>query len=578
MNRRFGIFLSVVVTLVGSASAFAEDEKAVERLQSRGMQVIRDGETVVAVKGFRARDGDLKDVKRFPKLRVLELTNSQITDAGLAELADLTALEEIQLEFSPNIKGSGLKHLVGNKKLKALDVGIGQIDDEALRALRKAGLLHTLQRLFGPNERPQSDDAIRSLWLAQGVTDVGIAELVGLPGLQSLQLHGPNFSDRSMVVLGKMPALRELTMRGARVTDVGLREIAGLKHLEVLIIDDAPITDDGLKTIGEFRSLHTLYLNSPRIKGEGFRHLAGLPLRMLFLCGSITDNYLRVLRETKLMHTLYHAQNIYRLPARSEKDIDSLDLSRQPITAAGLKELKDLPGLKILRLNGVPIKAEEFVNLSGVPSLEVVTFDPGTVSDEALRTLARHDLIHLLAAEARGKNQPLKAVPRMNLSGQPITDEGLKTIRTVTALADLNLLGTMVSDAGVNELTGMPALTTLNLRDTRVTNKGLTLLLESKTLKRIDLGPKQVNDETLALLHRRDRLTLLSLTRCAYGEPRSAANVIGFVLSDTLVTDAAMPVLAAYPKLEFVNLRHTRVTDAGVTELQRNFPKLRVFR
>jgi hypothetical protein len=210
--------------------------------------------------------------------------------------------------------------------------------------------------------------------------------------------------------------------------------------------------------------------------------------------------------------------------------------------------------------------------------LEVVTFDPGTVSDEALRTLARHDLIHLLAAEARGKNQPLKAVPRMNLSGQPITDEGLKTIRTVTALADLNLLGTMVSDAGVNELTGMPALTTLNLRDTRVTNKGLTLLLESKTLKRIDLGPKQVNDETLALLHRRDRLTLLSLTRCAYGEPRSAANVIGFVLSDTLVTDAAMPVLAAYPKLEFVNLRHTRVTDAGVTELQRNFTKLRVFR
>ena len=125
------------------------------------------------------------------------------------------------------------------------------------------------------------------------------------------------------------------------------------------MIDDAPITDDGLKLIGGFKSLRVLYLNSPRIKGEGLRHLAGLPLQELFLCGSITDNYLRVLREAGLMHTLYHARNIFRLPARSTDDIYSLDLSYQPITSEGLKELKDLPGLRILSLTGTGIKVEE---------------------------------------------------------------------------------------------------------------------------------------------------------------------------------------------------------------------------
>ncbi|WP_020470036.1 leucine-rich repeat domain-containing protein [Zavarzinella formosa] len=579
MSQRFGIFLSMIVTLGGSASAFAEDEKIIiERLESRGLQVVREGQTVVAVKGFRARDGDLKDIRQFPALRRLELTNSDITDAGLAELAELKNLEEIQLYSSMNIKGDGLGHLTGNKNLKILHLSVGQINNKALRDLRKAGLLHTLYQSFKDNQQPERDDKIRSLTLADGVTDTGLVELTALPALQVLQLSGRNVSDVSMAILGKMTTLRELAMRGARVTDAGLREIAGLKDLEVLMIDDAPITDEGLKVIGGFKSLRTLYLNTPTIKGEGFRHLAGLPLVDLFLCGSITDNYLRVLREAGLLHILYNARTIDRQPPRSEKDIYSLGLDYQKITAAGLKELKDLPGLRILWLAGLGIKAEEFVNLSGVPALEIATFDQGTVSDEALRTLARHDVLHLLATEARGRDQPLKAFTAMNLSKQPITDDGLKTLRNVATLTDLNLSETSVSDAGANELKAMQALTNLNLRDSRVTNKGLKTLLESKTLKRIDLGPKQVDDETLSLLHEHDRLTLLSFTRCKYGEPRLAANVNGIVLVGTPVTDAGLKLLAAYPKLEFINVRNSRVTDAGVAELLKTFPKLKVYR
>ena len=188
MNRRIGVFLSIIVPLCASASAFGDDEASIERLQSRGMQVVREAPTVVAVKGFGARDGDLKDVKQFPLLRQLELTNSQLTDAGLAELKELTTLEEIQLYASPNIKGDGLKYLTGNTKLKILNVD--RINDSALRDLRKAGLLHTLRQSFKGNDRPAHDSEIQSLNLDDGVTDAGLAELAGLPALRTLSLSG----------------------------------------------------------------------------------------------------------------------------------------------------------------------------------------------------------------------------------------------------------------------------------------------------------------------------------------------------------------------------------------------------
>ena len=181
-------------------------------------------------------------------------------------------------------------------------------------------------------------------------------------------------------------------MRGVRVTDAGLKAIANLNELEVLLIDDTPITDEGLKVVGRFKSLRTLYLRSPHVKGEGFRHLAAIPLQELFLGRSITDNYIKVLRETGQLHRLSEARNSIRQHVRSDGEIYSLDLGYQPITVVDLKELKDLPNLRALRLNGTRVKGEEFVNLSGVPSLETVGFDAGMVSDEALRTLRRHDL------------------------------------------------------------------------------------------------------------------------------------------------------------------------------------------
>lgn len=114
--------------------------------------------------------------------------------------------------------------------------------------------------------------------------------------------------------------------------------------------------------------------------------------------------------------------------------------------------------------------------------------------------------------------------------------------------------------------------------NTGITNKSLPELLKSKSLKEVDLTPRHVNDETLKLLHAPDRLTLLSLVRCEYDTPRTAANVVGLVLNNTEVTNEGLKLLKNYPKLEFINVRGSKVTQAGIAELVRTFPKLEVRR
>ena len=141
----------------------------------------------------------------------------------------------------------------------------------------------------------------------------------------------------------------------------------------------------------------------------------------------------------------------------------------------------------------------------------------------------------------------------------------------------------------------LPALAKVNLepRNTRPSptkarppppsaSLSLSLSALSKTRRRIAtkcaLSPRQIDDETVSLFQKHDRLPVLSITRCKYGEPRSSANVIGIVLDGTQVTDTGLKLLSAYPKLTFVNVRNSRVTDAGVAELLKTFPKLRVLR
>ena len=128
------------------------------------------------------------------------LIGDQVTDASLAHLTGLTALEELDL-WGTQITDAGLVHLSGLPVLVTLDLRDTQI------------------------------------------TDAGLAHLTGLPSLQRLVLYDTEVTAAGLVHFQKMPALRRLALSGYfssdRLTDA---DIANLQEAlpNVRISDGAP--------------------------------------------------------------------------------------------------------------------------------------------------------------------------------------------------------------------------------------------------------------------------------------------------------------------------------------------------
>ncbi len=121
--------------------------------------------------GREIRDEDLAEVARHPKLRILKLGDTEISDAGLAHLQGATGLVMLGLRGT-KVTDAGLAHLGNMKKLRSLLLARTAVTDVGL---------HWLQPLEGLEELGLSETA---------VTDAGLRLLGGLPKLGLLHVRG----------------------------------------------------------------------------------------------------------------------------------------------------------------------------------------------------------------------------------------------------------------------------------------------------------------------------------------------------------------------------------------------------
>ena len=157
---------------------------AVEVIEKLGGSVSYDPITPVRSATMRQILGD----ESFGDVSEVWLGDTQVTDAGLVHLADLTNLDTVVL-YNTKVTNAGLVHLDGLQRLAFLALNNTQVTD--------AGLVHVaeLKNLsFLALEDTQVTDAglvhltnltkLETLWLNDTqVTDAGIAELQkALPG------------------------------------------------------------------------------------------------------------------------------------------------------------------------------------------------------------------------------------------------------------------------------------------------------------------------------------------------------------------------------------------------------------
>ena len=72
-----------------------------------------------------------------PKLTYLRLAETAVSDQGLAEIAKIVSLEELDLELL-RISDKGLLSLRGLKNLKKLNIAMVGVSDDAVAALQSA--------------------------------------------------------------------------------------------------------------------------------------------------------------------------------------------------------------------------------------------------------------------------------------------------------------------------------------------------------------------------------------------------------------------------------------------------------
>jgi hypothetical protein len=134
-------------------------------------------------------------------------TDLMVTDHWLSFLAAFSHLEDVHLDYNPELMGDGLKHLVGLPRIKWINLMGTAVRDEALAHMSKIETLEWLRL----NDTEIGDDEVR--------------HLARLRQLRGLELFRTPVSDAGLVHLEAMSALEHLDLNTQNVSEQGIERL-----------------------------------------------------------------------------------------------------------------------------------------------------------------------------------------------------------------------------------------------------------------------------------------------------------------------------------------------------------------
>jgi hypothetical protein len=213
--------------------------------------------------GGKATDADAADagiLRRFPKLEVLELLASPVTDAGLDRLTKSANPRVLFFNDCGNITDAGLIHLRDLSRLESLTL---MTEGPSSLPITDAGLIHV-------------GKIVRLKYLSLTglkITDAGLAHLATLSNLETLNLGGTRITDAGLRHLRTLTNLRVLSLDHTQVSDLGLQQLRGLDRLQWLSLESTQVTDAGLAHLKTLTNLRELWLNGTSVTPQGVAEL-----------------------------------------------------------------------------------------------------------------------------------------------------------------------------------------------------------------------------------------------------------------------------------------------------------------
>ena len=328
------------MTLVGRLKGLERlDISGAKEITNEGFKKLAGLENLVVLRLKTVNVSDLAPVEGMTELKELDLRFSNVGDAAMGSVAKLPKLAVLKLERSA-VSDEGLKQLSADQPIRALDLDTGFNDPLPILA-EKFPNLQALELdrtgIYGAEGfAPLTQfKQLRALSLQEAdAFDDDLQPILGqLTTLESLNLRALAVGDALMPEVGKLTNLKSLNLaEAAAVTETGLKELAGLTKLEDLDLWATGATDATMKeVVAKFKNLKALSLQQTQVGDEGLAALAGL------------------------------------------ENLERLDLSETQVTDESVDVLKGLPNLKSLTLKNTAITAGGVAELEEAnPDLEIV--------------------------------------------------------------------------------------------------------------------------------------------------------------------------------------------------------------
>ncbi len=335
---------------------------------------------VLSGTGNNITDADLAPLENKPEIELLQITGTVgLSDAMMGYLSDLQNLQLLSLH-GDGITDVGLSKLPSLTKITSLHIPGTQGTGAVLKKVASGKLIDFQCKHLSDDDldllQPFAE-TIKTLRVSGNISDDGLKSIAKLRRLENFTIEDcPEVTDRGFIVLGKLPFLRSIDLRGTAAGDLTIDAIAdnnwlrelklgsrfltdrgimrlseaiGISQIEI-VSNDTPITDDSFAHFWRMKNLRTVVLSAPNITGEAIGPMTECPrLDRVTLSGkSVNDAGIRCV--SRLKHL------------RSASIGGHTDDPITKVTPEGLGKLADLPsGVRLaLRRNNLKLADEVF--------------------------------------------------------------------------------------------------------------------------------------------------------------------------------------------------------------------------
>jgi Leucine-rich repeat (LRR) protein len=406
---------------------------------------------------------------------------------------------------------------------------------------------------------------INSLRLSQvALQSVDFQQIYALENLTRLNLSFTDLTDASLAGIERLEALDSLELQYTPLTDASIPRLARLPHLSKIDLTGTDITPEGAEKL---RTEYRLFQGAQSTTQVVHRQAPSPRFRHAVIQLLPTASYANDTRGGGFMRLQLRGEpwkgREQDIPLLAElTDVESVTITRMPLTPELIKALASLPKLRVLNISELPPSSENLSSLAACPNLRSIRFSSMSLEGPFLASLAKLQSLQTLGIFncqlAPGSCSALAQVNQVQLLQLRQVDvprpELLRLIAELQCFERLRLLDLVavpIDNSTMADLARLTQLVSLGIGSNDIDDGAIPALSTFTHLQQLDISGTALSLPSLEIPA--SGSTQLEAALAPAGvrvvHPRSNTSAFPLNLSDLIKAKADAEAAAAKAKL-----------------------------